>query len=130
MNSVAENVFLTTDGRNRVVLSAKGLVGISPTKDSVNFLKVDSAKLDAATMKEYVGEYYSPEVDVKYQVQLRNGKLFLVLPPKLDLPLTATYKDGFEYEEGTVYFERKKMKIINFKISLSRARNVEFKKVK
>ena len=127
---VAENVFLTTNGNDRVELSSNGLLIINPLKDSIYFIKIDSAKLDEKTMQEYVGEYYSEEVEVKYHVQVKNGKLVLILKPKSEFPLTATYKDGFESPEGTVYFERKKKKVINLKISVARARNVEFRKIK
>ncbi|HEY0668153.1 MAG TPA: serine hydrolase domain-containing protein [Sphingobacteriaceae bacterium] len=129
-NPVGENVFLTTEGNNRAELSSNGLLIIDPAKDSVYFKKVDSAKLDERTMQEYVGEYYSEEVGVKYHVQAKNGKLVLILKPKSAFPLTATYKDGFDFRDGTVYFERKNMKVINFKISVPRARNVEFRKIK
>lgn len=133
LKSVAENAFLITDDynrNNRVELSSNGLLIIDQVKDSVYFIKIDSANLDEKTMQEYVGEYYSEEVEVKYQVEVKNGKLFLILKPRSEFLLTATYKDGFESPEGTIYFERKKMKVINLKISVEKARNVEFKKIK
>lgn len=99
-------------------------------KDSVYFTKVDPAKPDESTMQEYVGEYYSAEVEVKYEVQMKNGKLFLILKPRLAFPLTATYKDGFDFQDGIIYFERANNKIINFKISVERVRNVKFRKIK
>jgi len=128
-NPVAENIFLTSDN-NRVELSSKGLLVINNMKDSVYFTKIDSAKPDERTMQEYVGEYYSEEVEAKYLVQIKNGKLILLLRPKSEFPLMATYKDGFESPAGTIYFEREKNKIIHFKISVARARNVEFRKIK
>jgi len=47
--------------------------------------------------------------------------------------LKPAYKDGFKIQDfgGVLYFERdNKNKIIKMKISLSRARNVEFVKTK
>ena len=126
---VAENVF-RTKSNNKIELSSKGLLTIDPEKDSVYFTKVDAAKLDEKKMQEYVGEYYSNEVEVKYHVEVKKGKLFLILKPRLEYQLTPTYKDGFDIPDGVVYFERTKNKIINFKISVERARNVEFRKIK
>lgn len=129
LKPIAENVFLSTDGNNRVEVSPTGFLLISTMKDSVYFSKIDSAKLDEKTMQEYVGEYYSEEVEATFHVLMKNGKLVLHQKPKSELPLMPTYKDGFESRAGTVYFERKKNKIINFKISVERARNVEFRKI-
>ena len=81
-------------------------------------------------MNEYVGEYYSDEAEAKFYTTIKNGRLVLQQKPKTEFPLSPTYKDGFESPAGTVYFEREKNKIINLKISVGRARNVEFKKIK
>jgi hypothetical protein len=54
----------------------------------------------------------------------------MVQKPKTEFQLTPTYKDRFESPAGIVYFERKENKIVNLKISVGRARNVEFKKIK
>jgi hypothetical protein len=81
-------------------------------------------------MNEYTGEYYSDEAEARFYVQVKSGKLVLIQKPKTEFQLNPTYKDAFETPPGTVYFEREKKKIVNLKISVGRARNVEFKKVK
>ena len=79
---------------------------------------------------EFTGEYYSDEAEAKFYVQVKNGKLVMIQKPKAEFQLTPTYKDGFETPAGVVYFEREKNKIVTLKISVGRARNVEFKKIK
>ena len=128
LTPVAENVFVT--GYNRVELNSNGFLFINGAKDSINFVSVDSAKLDEKTMNEYTGEYYSDEAETKFYIQVKNGKLVLMQKPRTEFQLTPTYKDGFEVPVGTVYFERDKKKITGLKMSVGRARNVEFKKVK
>ncbi|HEV8273324.1 MAG TPA: serine hydrolase domain-containing protein, partial [Chitinophagaceae bacterium] len=128
LTPVAENVFVT--GNNRVELNSKGFLFINGAKDSIYFTAVDSAKLDEKTMNEYTGEYYSDEAEAKFYVQVKNGKLAMLQKPKTEFQLTPTYKDGFETPAGIVYFERDKNKIVNLKISVGRARNVEFRKIK
>ena len=81
-------------------------------------------------MNEYTGEYYSDEAEAKFFVSVKNGRLIMLQKPKTEFQLTPTYKDGFESPAGIVYFEREKNKIINLKISVARARNVEFRKIK
>jgi len=130
MKPVAEHVFLTTNGNNRVELSSKGFLVINNVKDSVYFTKIDSARLDEKTLQEYTGEYYSEEAEAKFYVLVKNGKLVLLQKPKTEFLLTPTYKDGFEGLAGIVYFERDKNRIVNLKISVERARHVEFRKIK
>lgn len=122
------NIF--TAGNNRLVFNPKGFLFINAAKDSIYFSSVDSAKLDEKAMNEYTGEYYSDEAEAKFYVNIKNGKLVIQQKPKNEFQLTPTYKDGFESPAGIVYFEREKSKIINFKISVGRARNVEFKKIR
>jgi len=128
LTPVAENVFIT--GNNRVELNSKGFLFINGAKDSINFIAVDSAKLDEKSLNEYIGEYYSDEAEAKFYVQVKNGRLVLVQKPKTEIQLSPTYKDGFESPVGIIYFEREKKKITALKISVGRARNVEFKKIK
>ena len=128
LTPAAEKVFIT--GNNRVEFNQNGFLFINASKDSIYFTAVDSAKLDEKTMNEYAGEYYSEEAESKFYVTIKNGKLVMQQKPKSEIQLTPTYKDGFESPAGIVYFEREKNKIINFKISVGRARNVEFKKIK
>jgi hypothetical protein len=128
LTPVGEKVFIT--GNNRVELNPKGFLFITGLKDSIYFTAVDSARLDEKAMSEYAGEYYSDEAEAKFYVMLKNGKLILQQKPKAEFQLTPTYHDGFECPAGIVYFEREKNKVIKLKISVGRARNVEFKKVK
>jgi len=128
LTPVAENAFIT--GNNRVELISKGFLFINGAKDSIYFDAVDSAKLDEKIMNDYTGEYYSEEAEAKFYLQVRNGKLVMLQKPKTEFQLSPTYKDGFESPAGTVYFGRDKNKIINFKITVGRARHVEFKKIK
>lgn len=128
LTPIAENVFIT--GNNRVELNAKGFLFINGLKDSIYFTAVDSAKLDEKAMNEYVGEYYSDEAEARFYIMVKNGQLVIQQKPKAEFQLTPTYKDGFETPAGMIYFEREKNKIFTLKISVGRARNVEFKKIR
>ena len=128
LTPVAENIFST--GNNRVVVNSKGFLFINAARDSIYFTAVDSAKLDEKAMNEYTGEYYSDEAEARFFVIIKNGKLVMQQKPKTEFQLSPTYKDGFETPVGIVYFERENNKIINLKVSVGRARNVEFKKIK
>ena len=128
LTPISDEIFAS--GNNRIVIRQKGLLFITGSKDSINFTSVEEAKLDEKAMSEYTGEYYSEEAEAKFHVLIKNGKIFIQQKPKTELPLSPTYKDGFESPAGVIYFERENGKIISFKVSVGRARNVEFKKIK
>ena len=128
LTPVGDNIFVT--GNNRLILNSKGFLFINGARDSIYFTAADSAKLDEKAMNEYTGEYYSDEAEAKFHVTIKNGSLVMQQKPKAEFQLNPTYKDGFESPVGILYFERDKQKITNLKISVGRARNVEFKKIK
>jgi len=130
LSPVSENIFTAGNGNVRIEMNSKGFLFIGSAKDSISFTAVDSAKLDEKAMNEYTGEYYSDEAEAKFYVSVKNGRLLMLQKPKTEFQLTPTYKDGFESPAGIVYFEREKNKVINLKISVGRARNVEFRKIK
>ncbi len=128
LTAISDDMFTT--GNNRVIMKSKGFLFVNGQKDSIFFTGVATAKLDEKSMIEYTGEYYSDEAEAKFYVQVKNGKVVLLQKPKTEFQLTPTYKDGFESPAGIVYFEREKEMITGFKISVGRARNVEFKKIR
>ena len=128
LTPIADDIFAS--GNNRIVLRKGGFLFINGAKDSIYFTTVEEAKLDEKAMSEYAGEYYSDEAEAKFHVFIKNAKLFIQQKPKTELPISPTYKDGFESPAGVIYFERVNGKITSFKVSVGRARNVEFKKVK
>jgi len=128
LTPVANDVFIR--GSNMIVMKPKGFLFITAAKDSIYFTSVDEAKTDEKTLNEYAGEYYSEEAEAKFCAEVKNGKLVLIQKPKPGFQLSPTYKDGFESPAGTVYFEREKGKVAYLKVSVGRARNVEFKKIR
>jgi len=103
---------------------------ISAAKDSTYLTGVDSAMINEQTVAEYAGEYYSKDCDCRGLMKVKNGKLLLTQPPQTEFPLTPTYKDGFDSPIGNFYFVRDaNKKIIGFKVSVGRARNVEFNRM-
>ncbi|HET9745137.1 MAG TPA: serine hydrolase domain-containing protein [Chitinophagaceae bacterium] len=128
LTPISDNIFAS--GNNRIVMNQVGFLFINAAKDSIYFTSVEEAKPDENAMSEYAGEYYSDEAEAKCHVVIKNGKIFIQQKPKAEWPLSPTYKDGFESPAGIIYFERVNRKINSLKVSIARARNVEFKKIK
>jgi CubicO group peptidase (beta-lactamase class C family) len=127
---VTENTFILGQNRVEIQPGNKKLLFISPF-GTASFMAVDSAKLDATTMTEYTGEYYSEEAEVTCYLLIKDGNLVILRKPKSEMTLTPAYKDGFYFPPGDIHFERdKNNKIVSMRVFTGRARNVEFKKIK
>ncbi|MBC7889308.1 MAG: beta-lactamase family protein [Ferruginibacter sp.] len=128
---VADNIFMVGYNKIEFLPGNQRIWFITPAKDSTLFTRMDSANINAGNLEEYTGEYYSDETETKFAVQAKNGKLVLLQKPSNEFVLKPTYKDGFESAAGPVWFERdKKKKIIQLKISVGRARNIRFDKMR
>ena len=108
---------------------AKGLRLISPTQDTIPYAKVAPA-LASAQFGAYVGRYFSEETNSFLTVSQKDGKLILSLKPYQEQELTPTYKGGFSGAAGSVAsFDRQRKNGMTLKMSVPRARNVEFIRV-
>jgi CubicO group peptidase (beta-lactamase class C family) len=77
---------------------------------------------------EYVGEYYSEELDVFYRVVLRDGQI-LLQHRRGEGTLTPILVDGFRSPLGTVTFQRDaKQRIEGFRVTSGRVRNLLFRR--
>lgn len=78
------------------------------------FERVQLENSDAVNLNDYIGEYYSDEISVTYQVFIENQKLFLRLPNNPKIELILGQKNEFGSGKRTRYiFKRDKSKAIN-----------------
>ena len=83
------------------------------------FERVELNKAPNQNLAEYVGSYYSPELDVTYSLQLSDGQLMLSYPNHDGLVLTEGVTDTFGANRRTKYsFKRnEEQEIIAFEVS-------------
>lgn len=134
-----DNTLLAPQPGNRFKISAserwmeinngKGLLYIIPGRDTIHYSKATPA-VDNAYLKQYAGSYFSTETNSALTVYLKEGKLMINLKPNADYELKPTYKDAFNIAAfgGNLYFI--KNKTITMKVSIPRARNIMFEKLK
>jgi hypothetical protein len=111
----------------------KGIYITPSPVDTIHFTKVKPAVPSSKELEVYTGNYFSEETNSNIIIQNKNGTLILHIKLGQDYSLTPTYADAFKSSDldGDVVFTRNAQnKIVSFKINVSRARNVEFKKVK
>jgi hypothetical protein len=121
-------------GRGRIIFlssSPRTLRFITASGDTLLYNGVDSARLDEKIMNEYAGNYFSEEADTKITIKIKEGKLAIYRANGSEAFISPIYKDGFYFPGGDLYFERDKNgKVSQFFISISRARKVQFIKMK
>jgi CubicO group peptidase (beta-lactamase class C family) len=133
LTPVSENKFKITDTDEVVEMNdSKGLILSIPT-DNYHYTKVEANNHVNENLSIYEGKYFSKETNSTISIYLKDGKLWFHLKPDADYQLEPTYKDAFTVTDfnGNLYFiKNKKNEITLMKISVSRARNVAFEKLK
>ena len=101
-------------------------------RDTIPFTKVTPVDLSPDDFSIYEGKYFSDETNSSLVIKNDNGKLMIHVKPNADYPLKPAYKDAFTLDAlgwDLQFTKSPGNKILSIKISLSRARDVEFKKI-
>ena len=95
------------------------------------FDKVEHPEFKEENLKEYVGEYYSTEVETTYTISVKDGKIELYQARHGLIPAKVLFKDVLtaDYPTNVVQFVRdSKGKVTGILITNGRVRNAWFKK--
>lgn len=101
--------------------------------DTIHFTKVNPVHLSVQDLKVYEGTYFSEETNSAVSIHLENEGLMIHVKPGDVYPLLPTYKDAFSINDMDCYVQYSRTtdnKINGLKMSVTRARNVAFKKIK
>jgi hypothetical protein len=86
---------------------------------------VDSSNLN---LEDYIGTYYSNELEVNYSIILEEEKLKVKFPNNDVQELHIYDVDTFTTDGGLVQFNRLKGKVTNFILDAGRVTNLKFEK--
>jgi hypothetical protein len=101
----------------------------TPGSKTRKFTKAKRIALSTAQLGEYQGEFYSPELDVKYNLAIKDSSLLITIPRGEEIKLSPFTKDIFA-EGLVVRFSRDKRNTIDgFFLSTGRSRNLRFEKL-
>ncbi|MDH4217429.1 MAG: beta-lactamase family protein [Candidatus Aminicenantes bacterium] len=109
------------------------LMRVTGEEGSLTFEPIQLEKPTLAELAEFLGEYFSPELQVTYKIELKDRKLFLRHEnPHKDYPeklFEATFKDRFQVSSiGLIFFRNKRDEIVSFTMNAGRVRNIRFYK--
>ena len=125
--------FLSTQGEATFSGSAgkRAFIVVRAGADTARFEEVRPTK-SALPVNDYVGTYASDELDVRFTIVVRDGKLILRRRPADELELRPAYEDDFQAGGGlgSLRFARDaKGKVTGFAIFAGRVVDVRFKRL-
>jgi CubicO group peptidase (beta-lactamase class C family) len=129
--AISENTF-TAGNFLLEINGTNGLYIPDSPRDTIHFTRVYPITPSQKDLDSYEGKYFSEETNSSITIKHIKDSLLIHLKPGDDCLLIPTYKDAFKIDalDGDLQFIRSvESKIIVMKISTSRARNVEFKKI-
>lgn len=89
-----------------------------------------SPNYEVSDLKEFVGAYFSPELNTTYEAVLKDGKLTFTHARASDFVISVAENDLFLFDGKSFMFERNdNQQITGFRISSGRVKNLWFKKI-
>ena len=95
-----------------------------------NYERVVEIDLQPSDFLEFIGEYYSPELDTKYIVTANDSVLFVKIPRNNKLEFSSFAKDEFTGNFFIQFSRGKRKKVEGFYLTTGRVRNLYFQKIK
>jgi len=102
----------------------------NPNSINRNYERVVELDLQPSEFLEFIGEYYSAELDTKYIVTANDSVLFVKIPRKNKLEFFSFAKDEFSGNFFIQFSRGKRKKIEGFYLTTGRVRNLYFQKIK
>jgi len=95
----------------------------------ITFEAIQLVSPTSTQLSDYVGDYYSDELQFTYKLVMKDGKLFFRHRNAPKKPLSPTLKDMFKVSYVRIQFIRDRQNRISaFNLSSERARNIRFAK--
>ncbi len=101
----------------------------NPNLINRNYERVVEVDLKSSEFLEFIGEYYSPELDTKYTVTANDSLLFVKIPRKNKLEFFPFAKDEFSGNFFIQFSRGKRKKVEGFYLTTGRVRNLYFEKL-
>ncbi len=94
----------------------------------MTYQKINTLTLLPHQLKEYTGQFYSPELNVWYTFYLQEKILLAEVPRNAPFPLNPFTKDVFTSPVTVQFIRNAKKEITGFWLTLGKTRNIPFQK--
>jgi len=132
MRAENDSVFIHPNGSEYRFHTAGGTVTIlqkAPGMKDRVYDKVKKTAVSLAGLEDFVGSYYSKELDVRYSLFIKDNVLQVKEPRYDAAELMPFIKDVFTGPFITEFQRDKKGKVVGFLLSTGRSRNLKFEKI-
>lgn len=117
--------------------SSRDVIEINPSSPPVRYKQMDKWSPSIDELQDYVGTYYSPELDFSFYILVQDDQLCVRRRKHGTTRLVPTFSDGFlgnvypasQYGEGRlglVFYRGDQNEILGFEASVWRVRHVQF----
>lgn len=105
----------------RLTVYQGGNASVCERKEEIDLSKID--------LDDYVGDFFSSELDATYRIYLQNGGLTIQVRNNEPAALIIIDKDNLTFYGNTLRFKKKGSKVSGFELDAGRVKNLKFKKV-
>ncbi len=129
VQNVSRRVLIKFEKKNKERLL---LMHVFPEGEKpITYKAIKYVSPSAEELEHYQGYYYSQELQVTFELVLKEGNLYFVHRNAPKQPLQPTYKDRFSVRGFKIHFIRgKKDEITAFVLNTKRVKNLRFDKTK
>ncbi len=93
------------------------------------YQKVDKLTLPQERLQEYTGEFYSPELEARYTILVKDGALYVKAPRNKEIKLNPLVKEIFTSALTIQFYRNKTGEIAGYNLTMGRTQNINFHKV-
>jgi hypothetical protein len=91
--------------------------------------KIPTIDLDSINKNEFMGKYYSEELDVIYDISIKTNFLVVTISNNEPQQITPYGKDQFSFDHYLLNFQRHDDSVTGFKLDAGRVKNLFFRKL-
>lgn len=88
----------------------------------------DTSAIASINLKDYVGQFYSKELDVTYSVQVEDNVLKVSMKTNPYFTISAINTDEFSFYGNMIHFKRTNNNVSGFELDAGRVKGLKFKK--
>ena len=97
-------------------------------EDQYTAKRIKTIEVTSSELGNFTGQFYSPELDVIYQITQEGKLLKLQIGNQAPLMLKASDLDQFTVNNLNLRFQRENTKITGFELDAGRVQNIQFKR--
>jgi CubicO group peptidase (beta-lactamase class C family) len=101
----------------------------APSGDKLVYQRMTAPSAEASALSAYTANYYSPELDTTWRIEVKDGRLIIKRRALPDQPIDGVFLDAFQTPAGVLRFTRENGRITGFVVGAGRVTGFRFDRV-